>query len=271
MDARIFFSYLALLLLTACSQGSDYQKLIVTGSSTVAPLITEIAKRFEESNPHVRIDVQTGGSSRGIIDVRKQLADIGMVSRALKPNENDLTAHTIALDGITLIVHKDNPVSELSRSDLIDIYTGKSNNWEIFGGRNEDIVVINKAEGRSTLELFLKYFGLKNSEIMADIIIGDNQQGLITVAGNLLGIGYVSIGAASYEAQNGATIRLLPVNGVEPILTNVKNQTFPISRPLNIVTSGTLTALTQEFIQFAQSTAVHDLVEQQFFIPVDAP
>ena len=270
MNTRILLIYTALLFLAACSQHNNDQKLIVTGSSTVAPLITENAKRFEKSHPKTRIDVQTGGSSRGIVDVRKNLADIGMVSRALKPNENDLTAHTVALDGITLIVHKDNPITELTHTDLVNIYTGKSNNWKLFGGRNKEIVVVNKAEGRSTLELFLKYFGLKNSEIMADIIIGDNQQGLITVAGNQLGIGYVSIGAASYEAENGAAIRLLPINGVKPILANVKNQTFPISRPLNIVTSGELSTLAKKFIQFSQSAEVHDLVEQQFFIPIDA-
>lgn len=270
MDMRSFLIYTLVFLLSACSQNNEQQKLVITGSSTVAPLITEIAKRFEQSHNHVRIDVQTGGSSRGIVDVRKNLADIGMVSRALKPNEKDLTAHTVALDGITLIVNKDNPITELTHTQLIDIFTGKSKNWKSFGGQDQKIVVVNKAEGRSTLELFLKHFDLKNSEIMADIIIGDNQQGLITVAGNQLGIGYVSIGAASYEAKNGASIRLLPINGIEPILANVKNETFPISRPLNIVTSGELNELTEKFIQFAQSSEVHDLVEQQFFISTDA-
>ncbi|MCH9639427.1 MAG: substrate-binding domain-containing protein, partial [Betaproteobacteria bacterium] len=76
------------------------QRLVLTGSSTVAPLVGEIARQFESLNPGVRIDVQTGGSSRGINDARNGIADIGMVSRALKTNEKDLLAFTIALDGI---------------------------------------------------------------------------------------------------------------------------------------------------------------------------
>lgn len=78
------------------------QKVVITGSSTVAPLVAEIAKRFEQHHPGVRVDVQSGGSSRGISDARSGLADIGMVSRALKPDEADLNAATIAMDGVVL-------------------------------------------------------------------------------------------------------------------------------------------------------------------------
>jgi len=65
-------------------------KLSLTGSSTVAPLAGEIAKRFEELHPDARVDVQTGGSSRGIADARRGTADIGMASRALKPDESEI-------------------------------------------------------------------------------------------------------------------------------------------------------------------------------------
>ncbi|HEU5093125.1 MAG TPA: substrate-binding domain-containing protein, partial [Nitrospira sp.] len=55
-------------------------KLVITGASTLAPLIGEIGKRFESLYPRVRVDIQTGGSSRGVADTRQGLADIGMVS-----------------------------------------------------------------------------------------------------------------------------------------------------------------------------------------------
>ncbi|MFQ5744400.1 MAG: substrate-binding domain-containing protein, partial [Acidobacteriota bacterium] len=73
-------------------------KLVLTGSSTVAPLASEIGKRFETLHPQTRIDVQMGGSSRGIADARQGLADIGLVSRALHADESDLHAFTIARD-----------------------------------------------------------------------------------------------------------------------------------------------------------------------------
>src|SRR5690554_2512410 len=83
-------------------------RLTLTGSSTVAPLVTEIAKRFEQRHPGVRIDVQTGGTGKGIADVRRGVADIAMASRPLASDEADLTAHRIAADGVGLIVHKSN-------------------------------------------------------------------------------------------------------------------------------------------------------------------
>lgn len=85
-------------------------KLVLTGSSTVAPLALEIGKRFEAMNPGVCVDVQTGGSSRGVADAMSGLADIGLMSRALKPAvAKTLAAYTIALDGVALIVHAGNP------------------------------------------------------------------------------------------------------------------------------------------------------------------
>jgi len=176
-------------------------RLVLTGSSTVAPLALEIGKRFEQQNPGTRIDVQTGGSSRGINDVRTGLANIGMVSRALKVSETDLTAHTIALDGIGIILHRSNPIEALSDGQIKAIYTGQIRNWHEVGGQDRPITVVNKAEGRSTLELFLQYFTLKSSQIKARVVIGDNQQGIKTVSGNFGAIGYVSIGTAGRGYQ----------------------------------------------------------------------
>ncbi|SFL36311.1 phosphate ABC transporter substrate-binding protein, PhoT family [Nitrosomonas aestuarii] len=253
--------------LTSVSAAS--QRLIVTGSSTVAPLMSEIARRFELQYPEVRIDVQTGGSSRGINDVRRGIADIGMVSRALKPNENDLHAFSIAMDGIGIIVHANNPVISLNSQQIADIYTGKITHWKSVGGPNARITVVNKAEGRSTLELFLDYLQLKNSAVKPHIIIGDNTQGIKTVTGNPHAIGYVSIGAAAYEAQRGAPIRLLALNGVTASVENVYSGIFPLSRPLNLITPRVPQGLIRAFIEFARSSQLHHLIEAHYFVPID--
>ncbi|MGI2904457.1 phosphate ABC transporter substrate-binding protein [Tolypothrix sp. VBCCA 56010] len=243
-------------------------KLVLTGSSTIAPLTAEISKRFESGHPGVRVDVQSGGSSRGITDARQGVADIGMVSRALKPEEKDLKVFSIARDGVTVILHKENPVQSLSDKQVVDIYTGKVTNWQQVGGQDRAITVVNKAEGRSTLELFTNYFKLKNSDIKAQVVIGENEQGIKTVAGNPNAIGYVSIGSAENSAANKVPIKLLPVNGVAATTANVQNSTFPISRPLNLVTKTEPQGLTKEFIDFAQSQQVSDIVKKQNFVLV---
>jgi phosphate transport system substrate-binding protein len=246
--------------ITGCSDNRR-QQLVVTGASTVAPVLGEIAKRYESLHPGVRIDVQTGGTSRGIRDARSGLAHIGMVSRALKEQETDLIPFTIAIDGVALIVHADNPLAELTREQTIGIYTGKSGNWSELGGPDKKIVVVNKAEGRSTLELFLEHFNLKSPEIRADIIVGDNEQGIKAVAGNPFSIGYVSIGNAEYDIGKGVPIRMLPLNGVIPSRQSVATKRFPIVRPLNLVVSKQPEGLVLEFLKYARSKEIRDIVD----------
>lgn len=254
--------------LQASSSSNAPQKLVITGSSTVAPVASEIAKRYEAQNPQVRIDVQTGGSSRGIADVRQQVADIGMVSRAAKPEDQGLNFHTIAKDGVVVIVHRDNPIQRLTRQQITDIYTDKLNNWQDAGGQSQAITVVNKAEGRSTLEVFTKHFQLKSSQIKADVVIGDNEQGIKTVAGNPLAIGYVSVGAAKVNVEQGTPIKVLPLEGVQATPQTVRDGSFPLSRPLNLVTQGPLNPQQQKFIDFAQSSQVKDIVQEQSLVPV---
>lgn len=243
-------------------------KVVLTGSSTVAPLAAEIGKRFETLHPGARVDVQSGGSGRGITDVRQGIADIGLVSRPLKDDEKDLIAYAVANDGVCVILHRSNAVSSLTDPQVAAIYTGRISNWKEVGGKDAPITVVTKAEGRSTLELFCRYYKLRNGDLKAHVVIGDNAQGIKTVAGNPDSIGYVSIGTAEVEARQGTAIRLLSVGGVAATIENVANGTFPLSRPLNLVVRKAPDGLAKNYIEFAQSEKVHDLVRGQSFVPI---
>ncbi len=259
------------LSIITCNQSitlASQEKLVISGSSTMAPLVAEIGKRFENLHPGTRVDVQTGGSSRGIADAVNGLADIGMVSRALKPQEHALHGATIAHDGISMILHKDNPVDSLSNEQIKAIYSGVITNWKVVGGPNAPITVVNKAEGRSTLELFLQYFQLSNRAIHAHVIIGDNEQGIKTIAGNPHAIGYVSVGTAQYDATHDIPIKLLALRRIPATLETIQNGTFPLSRPLTLVSKNPFTGLAQTFVEYSRSTAVHDLILKQYFVPI---
>jgi phosphate transport system substrate-binding protein len=255
-------------LLTACGPRTD-ERLVLTGSSTLAPLMAEIGKRYEAGQPGVRIDVQTGGSSRGIRDAQAGLADIGLASRALSADEQvGLAVHRVADDGVCFLVHRDNPVTSLSDQQLRDIYTGVIRNWQAVGGRDAPITVINRAAGRSELELFSAYFGLRPELIRADLIVGDNQQGIKTLVGNPDAIVYMSVGTSEYDASQGVPIRLLPLGGVAASAANVAQGRYPMSRPLLLITAEQPRPAVRAFIAYAQSPAVHDLIQAQAFVPV---
>lgn len=265
---HFFLTVLFMLITSGVAHSKD--KLIITGSSTVAPVISDLAKIYESMHEDVRIDVQTGGSSRGILDARKGISQIGMVSRSLNKDENDLTHFTLAKDGLAIIVHKSNPIAELTEDQVREIYTGKISNWKVFGGSDREIVIVNKAEGRSTLELFLGFFNLKNSEIEADVIIGDNEQGIKTVSKSPNAIGYVSVGAAEYNVSAGGALKLLKIRGIEATVNNVETGKYPLMRELNIVTKGVPTEVSRKFIEFVLSKEAHATIREHYFVPIDA-
>lgn len=242
------------------------EKIIISGASTIAPLVAEIAKRYERENPGIQIDVQSGGSSRGVADARSGLADIGMVSRDLKASERELVDYPIARDGIAVIVHKSNPIQALSKEQIRNIYLGRITNWKELGGADMPITVVNKASGRSTLELFAGFMNLEPADIKANIVIGENEQGIKTVANSPGAIGYVSIGTAEYSERSGTALKLISLGGQVPSTQNVADKKYDLSRTLNLVTKGKPSVAVSHFIDYVQSASVKDLVEEQYFV-----
>ncbi len=245
-------------------------KLTLTGSSTIAPLASEIARRFETLHPGVRIDVQTGGSSRGIADARSGRAEIGMSSRALKPEEaGGLASHTVAWDGVAFVVHADNPASELTDEQLAAVFTGAIDNWRQLGGPDAEIVVVNRADGRSELDLVTERLRIEATDIRADVIGGENQQVVKTVAANPHAISYLSLGTSEVEISRGAKLKLLPLAGVPASSEAVQSGAFPLARPLLMIVKADGGELASKFIEYAKSDAVHDLVRAQSFVPAE--
>lgn len=256
---------------TGLETAPQLQRVSVVGSSTIAPLMGELAKHFEKSHPGVRVDVQAGGSARGLLEVRQGTAQVGMVSRALKADEADLAKVLVARDGLGIIVHRSNPLQQISKAQVVDIFSGKLVNWRQLGGPDLPITVVSKAEGRSTLEIFSAYFGLPYREIRAQVVIGDNQQGLQTVAGAPGAICYVSIGAAEYEATQGTAIKLLAFDGHVPSTAQVAAGSYPITRELNLVFKPPLKPAAQALLDSVRSPEVAGLIAAQFFVPPAAP
>ncbi|MBI2381865.1 MAG: phosphate ABC transporter substrate-binding protein [Gammaproteobacteria bacterium] len=241
--------------------------LRITGSSTMAPLITAMARRFEELHPDVRIVVEAGGSSRGIKDAREGKADIGMASRALSDEHGELFGVPIARDGIALIVHRDNPVSQLGNEQIVAIYGGKTRNWKEVGGRDQAIDLAKAEAGRSSTELFMEFFRLDYDAMATTTILGDNPERIRYVAERPAALLYMSIGEAERRAAAGDPIKLLPLEGVTASSDSVRSGDYPISRALTLITRGEAQGWAKTFIEFALSSAVNDLVLSHDFVP----
>jgi len=104
---------------------------IVAGSSSVTPVMESLKEAYVALNPNASIEIQQSDSTTGMNAVAEGICDIGMASRALKDSETakGLTGKSIALDGIVVIVNSENPLSDLTASQVKDIYTGTSTFW----------------------------------------------------------------------------------------------------------------------------------------------
>jgi phosphate transport system substrate-binding protein len=252
------------VFLTGCGSGPD--RIVVTGSSTMAPLLLELGNAFEAVHG-VQVDVHSGGSGRGLQDVRAGAADIGMVSRALTASEDDLHGRVIARDGVALIVNASNSVDALSDDALTGLFQGRWRTWASQGGSAEPVTVIHKAAGRSTQEVFLAHFELPNASIEAHVIAGENQEVIRLVAGNHGAIGYVSIGTAEHEAGRGVPIRLLPLNGVAATVENVRAGRYPLARELTLVSREPPAGATAALLDFVGSADAESIYGRYGFIP----
>ncbi|NOT30805.1 MAG: phosphate ABC transporter substrate-binding protein [Planctomycetes bacterium] len=246
------------------------ERFLLTGSSTIAPILQLVAEDLHAADPGLVIDVETGGSSRGIQDAQAGQCDVGMASRDLKPEEKaGLDARLIAYDGVALIVNRENPIAGLDHQQVIDIYTGVIGDWKELGAGEGEIHVVNKAEGRATLTVFLEHFKLKSSAIQADAVIGDNAQGVRMVAGNPDAIAYVSIGEALSAVERGEAIRLIALDGIEPTKLSVADGSYPLRRNLYLLFPGAPDASGERILAHLASARGREILTQLGFTPTD--
>jgi len=247
---------LSVLLLSA-DAGAAGKPLTLSGSSTVRPVL-RVAARIYGKKHNVRIKVMSGGSSKGIRNAGEGKVDIGMAARWLKPEEilayPDIQVATIGYDGIALIVHHANPVEGLTRKQVRDLYAGVIRNWKDLGGADREVHLVSKPEGRSSQDLFLKYFGLrarKEADGMhfapkgsgrfskrAAAVIGPSSQVVVRVSRDEGAIAFVSIGSAVRAERSLGTVKRLKLDGVEATRENVRKRLYPIIQPLNLLTRG---------------------------------
>ncbi len=258
----------ALLLMFGCNKNQAV-RFVITGSSTCQPVLQEVTARLEQRDPSVRFQVEAGGSGRGITDAKTRKAQAGMASRDLLPAELEgLTVVPFARDGVTIVAHASRNLAAVTSEQVKAIYTGKLTNWKELGGPDAKITVVNKAEGRATLEVFLQKFKLKNSEIKADVVVGDNAQCVRLVTGDEHAIGYLSIGEALRAVERKEPLRLLDLDGVAATLENVRDGSFPLGRSLYLLFPGQADAEGQRIVDFLASPEGSELLYAQGFVPL---
>jgi len=246
-------------------------QLQIAGSTTVQPLAEVLAEAFMDSNPEVTIEIQGGGSSVGVTSAGEGTVDIGNASRNVKESEFEefpaLMVHTIAYDGIAIVSNPDLELPSLSIDQVKAIFAGEITNYSEVGGPEAEIVVVSREEGsgtRAAFEELVMESGDEEAFISENAILQQsNGQVRTTVSTTPDSIGYLSFGFLD------ESVLTVAIDDVDPSVANVKNGTYPIFRPLNMLTNGEPSDLAQVFLDYILSADGQAIVAEDYITVTD--
>lgn len=237
------------------------ENIQIVGSTSVQGICQELSEAYITKNNHITISVQGGGSSVGLNSVLKNSADIGMYSTDIS-NDKNVTATAIAKDAIVMIVNPSNPINDLSKEDLKDIYTRKKTSWKDFDGKDESITIVSREEGSGTRKT-IKTKLLNNESMSSDALIQSSTGSLIqTVSTNPNAIGFVSL--AEIRDNN---VKILTIDNVKANKESVNDGSYPLQRSFLFLTKNP-EEKTSKFIDWILSPEGQKIVEENGLIPV---
>lgn len=239
------------------------QKIEMSGSTSVQPLAEALAMAYNTKTGTV-VNVNGGGSSVGISDVESGLSDIGNCSRDLKAEETSqgIVGTTVALDGLSIVVNPNNPVTNLTKDQITKIFKGEITNWKDVGGNDAEIIVFTREASSGTRGAFLELLKLEEGDqsLVTTKALEANSNGSMktNVGTKDAAIGYVSMGSVD------DTLKALSVDGVAATVENVKNQTYGLYRPFLMCTKGEASGAAKAFLDFALSEEGQQIVSEDY-------
>ncbi|CAI6078042.1 phosphate ABC transporter substrate-binding protein PstS family protein [Cohnella sp. JJ-181] len=242
------------------------------GSTALQPLVDQASKKFMDLNKDVTITVNGGGSGAGLSQVAEGTVQIGnsdvFAEEKLKDADADkakeLVDHQVAVVSIAAVANKDVGVDNLTKAQLVDIFTGKVTNWKDVGGKDEKVVLVNRPASSGTRATFENFALGAKSEDLPDSITEDASGTVRKLVSETPGaIGYLAL---SYLDD---TIQALKYEGVEPTSENVASGTYPVWAYEHMYTKGQPEGAVKAFLDYMLSDEIQTTdVKDLGYIPV---
>jgi phosphate transport system substrate-binding protein len=253
----------------SASAGGLSGSILAAGSTALQPLVDQVSKKFMEGTSGVTIQVQGGGSGTGLTQVSEGQADIGnsdpFAEEKLDADKAAaLVDHQVAVVGMAAVVNKDVGIDNLTKKQLVDIFTGKVTNWKDVGGKDAKIQIVNRPSSSGTRATFEKFaLGTKTEDLQGSI--QEDSSGTVKkLIGETPGaIGYLAL---SYLDDS---IQALKYEGVEASVDNIANGTYPVWAYEHMYTKGEPNEVVKAFLDYMLSDEVQngDVVELGY-IPI---
>jgi phosphate transport system substrate-binding protein len=252
------------------------------GSDTMVNLALAWTEAYAVARPDVQVSVTGGGSGTGIASLINGTVDLANASRAVSAEELaaskaagfEPVQTTVALDAIAVVVHPSNPVGKLTIPQLSDIYTGRLRNWRQVGGDDRPIVLLSRESNSGTYQYFLEHVirlgRSDNKDLFSpDALLMPSSEGIGNeVRQNPNAIGYDGLGYVTKEEKTVS----VAVGAAGPFVAasadTVIDGTYPIARPLYMITRGQPSGVIAEYVQWILGPEGQDIVRQLGFVPL---
>ncbi len=245
----------------ACSgggSGGGGGTLRVSGSTTVNPVAADAAEALREDGLEVTVDTQ-GGSAGGIAQLAAGQVDVAMSSKPIGEDDRrrhprvDFVSTPIGEDAVGVVVRKevwDGGVKSLSRDQLKELFESRVSNWNQLGGPDLGVFVYDKEPGRGTREVLDKYL---YEDAKAPPPPASNRYAIV----GPLSVAFI---------QGQPKLAAVAVHGVPPTPVRVSDRSYPLSRPLFLITNGRPKGEAKRFIDYVLSLAGQAIVRKHGFL-----
>ncbi len=243
-------------------------KIVIDGSTTVGPIAKAFATHFTRSTG-VQVTVSESGSGNGAKSLINKTCDIATMSRPMKDKELaaarskgvNPVEHIVALDGLCIVVHPSNRVNALTKAQIRGIYMGKYTNWSEVGGPNAPIVMIQRESNSGTADSFKELVMGKDNPISKRAETQSSNGAIKSrVASTPAAISYIGLGFVD------ASVKAVLVDGIEADVKTVRNNTYPIHRPLFMYTNGQPTGAVKQFIDLPKTIEGKNIIHETGFV-----
>lgn len=255
-------------LLFACAK--QPAEMTAEGSTTVLPFAQSAAEAYMDAKPEISISIRGGGSGVGLTSLIEGTTEMAMSSREIKNDEtvkaqaNNINPYenVICLDAIALIVNPSNTVSNLTKQQVKDIFTGKIKNWKEVGGADRQIVAVSRDSASGTFEAFNE-LALNKEKVRQDALMQASNQSVAGIIADAPGaIGYVGLGYI------GGKVKAVSIDDVEPSVATVHAKKYAYSRALYIYTNGAPKGEIKNFLDFIKSKDGQNIASELGFVPL---
>ena len=267
---------LLFFILAGASSEAREVTVAVSGSSTVMPMAELAAEEFNMIQDNYSVNVKSGGSGVGIVDVAEGRSDIAMSSREIKLEERQryetpkirFIEQPVGFDAICLVVSPDvydSGVTALTKDEVKQIYAGDITNWEELGGPNTEIFAIGRRAGSGTRDTFNEIImGSREAETPAvSYDAGESSEVKFSTQRSDNAIGYMG-----YSFVMKGDTKVISLDGIQPSIESIKSGAYPLARKLFFVTLGEPSPGARAFIDYMLSPEGQQIAIENGFIPI---